>query len=73
MYVYPVRKILSTLTLSNDKDMVHRFQASALLALQEACEGAVVNLFEDANLCTGHAKRVTLMPQDILLARRIRG
>ena len=30
-------------------------------------------LFEDANLCAIHAKRVTIMPKDIKLAMRIRG
>ena len=28
---------------------------------------------EDVNLCALHAKRVTIMPKDIQLARRIRG
>mmetsp|Transcript_3086 Transcript_3086/g.4704 ORF Transcript_3086/g.4704 Transcript_3086/m.4704 type:complete len:139 (-) Transcript_3086:131-547(-) len=50
-----------------------RWQASAMLALQEAAEAHLVGLFEDANLCTIHAKRVTVMPKDIQLARRIRG
>lgn len=50
-----------------------RWQASALLALQEAAENHLVGLFEDAYLCSIHAKRVTLMPKDIQLARRIRG
>jgi histone H3 len=50
-----------------------RFQASALLALQEAAESFVVSLFEDTNLCAIHAKRVTIMPKDMQLARRIRG
>ena len=50
-----------------------RFQASAILALQEATEAYLVGLFEDSNLCAIHAKRVTIMPRDIQLARRIRG
>ncbi|EKM80128.1 hypothetical protein AGABI1DRAFT_38438, partial [Agaricus bisporus var. burnettii JB137-S8] len=50
-----------------------RWQSSALLALQEAAEAFLVHLFEDANLCAIHAKRVTIMPRDIQLARRIRG
>ena len=50
-----------------------RWQAEAMLALQEAAEAHLVGLFEDANLCTIHAKRVTVMPRDIQLARRIRG
>jgi histone H3 len=51
----------------------YRWQAEAIHALQEAAEAHLVGLFEDANLCTIHAKRVTIMPKDIQLARRIRG
>ncbi|KFH43127.1 histone H3-like centromeric protein-like protein [Hapsidospora chrysogenum ATCC 11550] len=50
-----------------------RWQSHALQALQEAAEAYLVYLFEDANLCAIHAKRVTLMKKDIQLARRIRG
>ncbi|KAK3698273.1 hypothetical protein QZH41_009504, partial [Actinostola sp. cb2023] len=50
-----------------------RWQLAALQALQEAAEAFLVRLFEDANLCALHAKRVTIMPKDIQLARRIRG
>lgn len=50
-----------------------RFQSSALAALQEAAEAYLVGLFEDANLCAIHGGRVTLMPADIQLSRRIRG
>ena len=46
---------------------------AAVLALQEAAEAYLVGLFEDSNLCAIHAKRVTIMPRDIQLARRIRG
>ncbi|EPS64827.1 hypothetical protein M569_09950 [Genlisea aurea] len=49
-----------------------RFQSSAVAALQEAAEAYLVGLFEDTNLCAIHAKRVTIMPKDIQLARRIR-
>ncbi|KAI6704430.1 hypothetical protein NL676_007392 [Syzygium grande] len=50
-----------------------RFQSSAVTALQEVAEAYLVGLFEDTNLCAIHAKRVTIMPKDIQLARRIRG
>ena len=50
-----------------------RLQHAALHALQEAAEGYVVGVFEDANLCAIHSKRVSLMPKDIQLARRLRG
>ena len=50
-----------------------RFESQALLALQDAAESYLVGLFEDANLCTAHAKRITVQTRDIDLSRRIRG
>ena len=50
-----------------------RYTAESLLAIQEATEDFLVHLFEDCNLCAIHAKRVTIMPKDLQLARRIRG
>ena len=50
-----------------------RFQSAAIMALQEATEAYLVGLFEDSNLCAIHARRVTIMPKGIQLARRIRG
>ena len=44
-----------------------------MYALQEAAEAYLVGLFEDTNHCAIHCKRVTIMPKDIQLARRIRG
>lgn len=49
------------------------FQSAALGALHEASEAFLIRLFEDTNLCAIHAKRVTIFPRDIALARRIRG
>lgn len=51
----------------------YRFQANAIEALREATEAYMISLFEDTNLCAIHAKRVTIMPRDMQLARRIRG
>ena len=45
-----------------------RFQSAAVLALQEAGKAFLVGLLEQANLCTIHAKQVTIMPKDIQLA-----
>jgi histone H3 len=50
-----------------------KFTGIALMALQHASEAYTVGLFEDTNLCAIHGKRVTIMPKDIQLARRIRG
>ena len=49
-----------------------RFASSAVLALQEATE-AFVTTVDDTNLCAFHAGRVTIFPEDMQLARRIRG
>lgn len=59
--------------LPNKAHSTYRFQSMAVLALQEASEAYLVGVFEDTNLCAIHAKRVTIMPKDIQLARRIRG
>ena len=69
-----VREIAQDVTAHNRNfDEGVRFQSLAILALQEAAEAYLVGLFEDANMCAIHAKRVTIMPKDIHLARRIRG
>ncbi len=65
-----VREIAQDLKIGNDD---WRFQSAAIGALQEATEAYLVGLFEDVNLVAIHAKRVTIMPKDIHLARRIRG
>ena len=52
---------------------VGRMQSAAIGALQEASEAYLVGLFEDTNIAAIHAKRVTIMPKDMDLARRIRG
>ena len=44
------------------------FQSTAIAALQEAAENFIVGLFEDVNLLAIHARCVTIMPRDILLA-----
>lgn len=59
------------LTSSHQTDL--RFQSSAVMALQEAAEAYLVSLFEDTNLAAIHAKRVTIQPKDLALARRLRG
>ena len=50
-----------------------RIQEKAIEALQEATEAYLMRLFDDANLCALHARRIMLIPKDIQLARRIRG
>jgi histone H3 len=65
-----VREISST---GENKGKDLRFQSTAMLALQEASEAYMVGMFEDTNLAAMNAKRVTIMPRDMQLARRIRG
>lgn len=67
----PFQRLVREIALDFKADF--RFQSSAVSALQEASEAYLVGLFEDTNLCALHAKRVTIMPKDIQLAKRIRG
>ena len=64
------REIMQQFEVDNS---VRRAAGAAILAIQEATESYLVGLNEDTNLCAIHAKRVTIMPKDIQLARRIRG
>ena len=50
-----------------------RWTRDAIKCLHQASEDYLVTIMEDANLLAIHAKRVTLQPRDIQLARRIRG
>ena len=67
----PFQRVVREIAQEFKSDL--RFQSQAVLALQEAAEAYLVGLFEDTNLCAIHAKRVTIMPKDMQLARRIRG
>merc|ERR1712241_542145 len=67
----PFQRLVREIAQDFETDL--RFQSAAIGALQKASEAYLVGLFEDTNLCAIHAKRVTIMPKDIQLARRIRG
>ena len=67
----PFQRVVREIASEYKNDL--RFQSSAVMALQEASEAYLIGLFEDTNLCAIHAKRVTIMPKDMQLARRIRG
>lgn len=67
----PFQRLVREISQSFKTDL--KFTGGSLECLQEACEAYLVGLFEDTNLCAIHAKRVTIMPKDIQLARRIRG
>ncbi|CAL8299694.1 unnamed protein product [Lota lota] len=63
-----VREVCQTYSM---KDL--RWQVYAIMALQEAAEAFLVMVLANANLCAIHAKRVTVFPRDVQLARRLRG
>lgn len=67
----PFQRIVREIAMTGKDGL--RFQASAVLAMQEATEAHLVNLFADTCLCAIHGRRVTIMPKDIQLARRLRG
>ena len=69
-----IRKLPFARLVRELADNIHpglRFQTHAILALQEATEAYMVNVFNNSNLCAIHGKRVTIMPKDIQLARRL--
>jgi histone H3 len=66
-----VKEISSNFPLPCGK--LARWSPEAILALHNAVEDYLVGLHEDANLSAIHAKRVTIMPKDFKLVRRVRG
>ena len=69
----PFQRLVREITQKLFYDKEYRFQSLSMLALQEASEAYLIGLLEDTNLAAMHAKRVTIMPRDMALARRIRG
>lgn len=69
----PFSRLVHEITSLFTRGVDFRWQASALLALQEATEAFLVLLLQDSYFCTLHAKRMTLYVSDIQLARRLRG
>ncbi len=63
---------LQNLIIGVRNDVGH-FQATLLLAKQESAEAFSVGIFEDANLCAIHARRVTIMTKDMQLSLQMRG
>lgn len=50
-----------------------RFRKDAFSAVEKVAEEHIVHLFEEAMLRARYAKRVTVTPKDVAMARRIRG
>jgi len=69
----PFFRLVKELISMYDTKHELRVQSSFVLAFQEAVEAHMVGLFEDVNLITLNAKRVTILPKDVQTARRIRG
>ncbi|CDW87275.1 histone h3 [Stylonychia lemnae] len=67
----PFQRLVREIARSSNPEI--RFSIQGLLALQEAAECFLVGLFEDCHQCAIHANRVTVMPKDMQLARRLRG
>ena len=56
------------------KEILHGKLGKTEIRMQQiVAEYYLTNLFDDANLCALHAKRITLQPKDMQLALRIRG
>jgi histone H3 len=68
----PFQRLVREIATEGGGKDVH-MQSTAVLALQEASEAYMIGMFEDTNLAAMHAKRVTIMPRDMQLARRICG
>lgn len=57
--------------IASDYKTELRFQSMAVEALQEMCEAYLVRVFEQSNTCAIHAKRVTIMPKDLQLVKKL--
>jgi histone H3 len=68
----PFQRLVQEIALKFRKSDL-QMQSTAVLALQEAVEYFMVDVFSDTNLCTLHGKRVTIMVKDLVLACPIRG
>lgn len=69
-FVRAVRQILIQTHHHGDQFL---WQKAAIECLQEASEAYVISFLSDAYLCSIHAKRVTLMPRDLDLIKKLRG
>ena len=69
----PFARVVKEIANDFAPEQINRWTAEALEAIQVSCEAYLTILFEDAQLCAIHAKRMTIMVRDLQLARRIRG
>ncbi len=68
----PFQRLVREIALKFGKSDL-RMQSTAVLALQEAAEYFMVDVFSNTNLCASHGKRDTIMVKDLVLACRIQG
>ena len=60
-------------SLTRKRNTELKFQKAAIDALLEASEAYLVRLFEITTMLANHAKRTTVIPKDVHLAKRIFG
>ena len=66
----PFQRLVREIAQDEKPDL--RFTSDAIFALQEASKVFLMNLIEDANLCTIHQNRMTIHPKDYALVMRMR-
>ena len=66
----PFQRLVREIVLDLKKQL--RMQSTAILALQEAAEAYLVQMFQQAQHIAIHGRRVTVMEKDLLLWRRLR-
>ena len=66
----PFQRLIREIAQDEKPDL--RFMSDAIFTLQEASEMFLVNLMEDANLCTIHQNWITIHPKDYALVMRMR-
>ena len=65
----PFQRLVREIAQGYKQDL--RFQKSALDALQECAEAHLISLFENVQLASIHAKRVTIMKKDFDLIKQL--
>ncbi len=68
----PFQRLVQEVALKFGKSDL-QMQSTAVLALQEAAEYFIVDVFSDTNLCAMHGKHATIMVKDMVLACHIQG
>jgi histone H3 len=66
----PFKRLVTQIAITFNPEI--GLQTSAVQALQEAAEGFLQGILEEANICALHAKRTDITPKDIRLVRRIK-